>query len=83
MEIIFNIPAEVGKLKVRGNIEIVAGIVHCSGGTYFYGKIDCRFFYLYKLVYVFWFCGFYRQSFAVFWFDDNRCDFNYVRRKKQ
>ena len=35
MENNFNIPAEVGKLKVRGNIEIVAGIVLAD----FIGKV--------------------------------------------
>ena len=44
MENNFNIPAEVGKLKVRGNIEIVAGIVLAAAGLISMAKLTVDFF---------------------------------------
>lgn len=53
MENNFNIPAEVGKLKVRGNIEIVAGIVLAAAGLISMAKLTVDFF-----IYINWYMYF-------------------------
>ncbi len=53
MENNFNIPAEVGKLKVRGNIEIVAGIVLAAAGLISMAKLTVDF-----LIYINWYMYF-------------------------
>lgn len=46
MENNFNIPAEVGKLKVRGNIEIDAGIVLAAAGLISMAKLTVDFLFI-------------------------------------
>ena len=58
MENNFNIPAEVGKLKVRGNIEIVAGIVLAAAGLISMAKLTVDFFIYINLYMFFGFADF-------------------------